>query len=245
MSELKQTSRKTYSTWIRRLLAVSQRSDRHSVTLTDVEQFFLKLADTYQNSPKTCRVAYYAIRRHYTKCLPEMPEAFQRGFEQILRACKPQSSRSLPLPDTALIRPEEAEAWLQAIANPILQSMAWLCYNPGLMAQAICELPPESGKYLPIPEHLQSFWGEHLRTVKREKSRRLFPYTVHSLYKALNAGKHAAGFLQSGAGVRLLRTVGIIRLLREDGRDPNQVMREAGILTRQAFLPYLKLAGRI
>lgn len=243
------TTRREYTYWVRRLRRFAHTTTSPNITLDRLSAFFTSLRER-NNAPKTVRVAWSAVYKHFIAILPQMPIAFQAGFSVTMQSCYPKRiGRSLLLRDTQLVAPDVIEAWLQAITPMHHQLIAWLCYCPGLSAEHAVALRLTDAQALIIPEHLRVWFRLYCHKLYSQHAVWLFPgrdgrhIGTSTFFKALERAKAGQG-LPSGTGVRLIRTVGIVKRLREDGADPNLVMLESGVKTRQSFLPYLKLAMR-
>lgn len=241
-----------YRYWARRFLRDTSTPRLRDASFEAVTQFFLSLSD---QSPRTAWNAWNALNAAFhaptvwPELTPEFREQFDRDYLSLRPHCLP---KTLPLCDTSLMSPDEAERWLLAVSPASLRLACWLCYEPGLDASFVAGLTLDMLPLVAVPASQRAEMKQQVLRAKAEQSPYLFfgrdtaqPVKPLALTQAL---RRAAGRLRTegvtvptGAGFRLLRTVGIVRRLREDGLDPNQVMREAGLADRVTFRRYVAL----
>lgn len=245
-------SKSQYRYWARRFLRESAVSRLRDASFEDMSRFFLSLAD---KSPRTVWNAWNAIYAafHAPTVWPELSPDFREQFERDFLSLRPRKlPKTLPLCDTIMISPDEAERWLTAVSPASLRLACWLCYDPGLEASFVAGLTLDVLPLLAVPDSQQDALTQQIQRAKAEQTPYLFfgrdtsqPVKPLALSQALRRAavrlRQKGVILPTGAGFRLLRAVGIVRRLREDGADPNQVMREAGMIDRQAFQRYVVL----
>ena len=230
------------------LLRFAHKSRLTDVTMADLTAYFRSLTT---HAPRTVAGIWHALHAAfmYPTVWPSLSPSFQDAFRREFPGFRPRRlPRTLPGADTSLISPAQAVAWLARVTPSRSRLACHLCFDPGVAAAQVVALRLRDVPHLAVPPELTPLLTAQRLRAKAEGSPWLFfapshptqPLSVTTLYKALQTAKQGLG-LPVGNGCRVLRTVGIIRRLQA-GMDPNEVQQQAGIVTAQAFLPYLRLA---
>lgn len=218
------------------------------ISFDGITSFFRSLAHT---SERTAWNAWNAIHAafHHADIWPTLMQEFRERFEREFLGLRPRKlPRTLPMADTSMISPDACEAWLSAVSPASMRLACWLCYDPGLDAAFVARLTLDTVSLVSVPTTQQDAFKQQIARATCERSPYLFPsprdatqpVKPMALTQALRRARTDMS-LPIGAGFRVLRVVGIVRRLREDGVDPNQVMREAGIHDRRVFRRYYEL----
>lgn len=249
---MNKNSRATYRYWARRFLRETDTPRLRDASFETLTRWFASLRG---KSPRTVWNAWNALSAafHAPTVWPELTPGFREQFDRKFLSLRPRTlPKTLPLCDTALMSPDDIERWVLAVSPASLRLACWLCYDPALDATLVAGLTLDMLPLVGVPASQQAALTQQIQRAKAEQSPYLFfgrdatqPVKPLALTQALRRAavrlRKDGMRLPIGAGFRLLRTVGIVRRLR-DGIDPNQVMREAGILDRQAFQRYVKFA---
>ncbi len=242
-------TKQQYRQWCRRLMRHAHAPTLRDISFDDITAFFLSLAHT---SPRTAWNAWNAIHAafHHADIWPTLTPEFREQFDREFLSLRPRKlPRTFPLADTSMISPDACEAWLSAVSPASMRLACWLCYDPGLDAAFVARLTLDAAKLIRVPATQQDALRQQIARATIERSPFLFPsprdamqpVKPMALTQALRRARVGLS-LPIGAGFRVLRVVGIVRRLREDGVDPNQVMREAGIHDRRVFRRYCDIA---
>ncbi len=245
------STKQQYRYWCRRLMRHAHAPSLKDISFDEMTAFFRSLSHTSQ---RTAWNAWNAIHAafHHADIWPSLTPEFRKQFEREFLSLRPlKLPRTFPLADTLFIPPDDCEAWLSAVSPVSMQLACWLCYDPGLDAAFVARLTIDAAKVIHIPATQQNALRQQIARAACERSPFLFPsprdatqpVKPMALTQALRRARKGLT-LPGGAGFRLIRTVGIVTRLREDGAHPHQIMREAGIHDRRGFQRYVTLARR-